>query len=151
MKKYFLDLFEYNNWANDKVIIRLQEIANEFNDSNPTNILSHIISSQDQWLEKVKGKSTYNIYLWEEYSIQEIEILSSNSTKGWLKFLTKFNEAKFQLPCKYIGLNGENKENLYKDIFQNVINHSNYHRGQINHILKMNKIDPVIIDFINYC
>ncbi|MCB0732336.1 MAG: DinB family protein [Ignavibacteriae bacterium] len=151
MKKYFLDLFEYNNWANDKIILRLQELEFNFTLGNPILILSHIITSQEYWLERVKKKSSYNIYLWEEFSIQELGILSMNSTKEWIKFISKISDSKFQQMLEYKNLKGEDKSHTFQDIFQNVINHSNYHRGQINKILKLEKCEPVDIDFISYC
>lgn len=151
MKKYFLDLFEYNNWANDKIIIKLSSLDYQFEGKDPYKILSHIISAQDIWLERVKGKSSYHINAWEEYSIQEIEILSEISNKEWKKFISKTNEKKFEKTCKYKNSKGDDKSNLFQDIFQHVLNHSTYHRGQINLILRLNNIDPVVNDFIYYC
>lgn len=151
MKKYFLDLFEYNNWANDKIILKLHELNYEFKEQHPLKILSHIISSQDTWLERVKGTKTYNIFLWEEYSIQEIEVLSISSHKGWIKFISKMSEKNFDSVCSYKNSKGEKNSRSYQDIIQHLINHSSYHRGQINQILRMNNIEPVITDFIYYC
>lgn len=151
MKKYILDLFEYNNWANDKIILKLQSLRNKFKDNDPFKILSHIISSQDRWFERLKNKPSYNIDLWEVYSIQEIEILSLNSSTEWKKFISKINAKNFETTCTYKNTKGKELSNTYQDIFQHVINHSTYHRGQINQILRNNNIQPVITDFIYYC
>ena len=151
MKKYFLDLFEYNNWANDKIIFKLKNVNHNFDGLDPHKIFSHIIAAQDTWLERVKGTKSYNIFLWDEYSIQELEVLSINSHKGWTKFITRMNDKKFEKLCVYKNSKGEENSRSYQDIFQHVINHSTYHRGQINQILRMNNIEPVIIDFIYYC
>ncbi len=151
MKKYFLDLFEYNNWANDKIILKLRDIDIEFPNPTPLKILSHIIASQDTWLERVKNTKSYNIFLWDEYSLQELEVLSLNSYKSWIKFLTKFEETNFASICEFKNSKGAKMEKTYQDIFQHVVNHATYHRGQINQILKINKIKPVVIDFIDYC
>ncbi len=151
MKKYFLDLFEYNNWANDRIISKLHSIDENLNINEPAKILSHIISVQDHWLEIAKGKSSYNIYLWEEYSIQELDVLSNISSNEWKKFLKRMNQKKFLEICTYTTSDGKEKHHSYQDIFQNVINHSTYHRGQINKIFASNKITPVNIEFINYC
>ena len=145
MKKYILDLFEYNNWANDRVIMRIQENVTEFKVGSPLTILSHIIAAQDTWLERVKGTKSYNIFLWDEYSIQEMEILSLNSHKGWINFLKKFDPDKFEELCGY------KNSRRYQDIFAHVVNHSTYHRGQINQLLRMNNIEPAATDFIYYC
>jgi len=151
MKKYFIDLFEYNNWANDKILLKLQSVACEFKGNNPIKILSHIISSQDTWLERVKGTKSYNIFLWDEYSIQEIEILSLDSHKRWIRFISKMTEHNFGEFCEYRNSKKQKFNRTYRDIFQHVINHSSYHRGQINQLLRMNDIEPIDIDFIYYC
>jgi uncharacterized damage-inducible protein DinB len=151
MKKYFLDLFEYNNWANDRIILKLHGLNNDFKGPEPLKILSHIISAQDTWLERIKGTKTYNIFLWEEYSIQEIEVLSINSHRGWIKFISKMSEKKFDNECTYKNSEGDENSKSYQDIFQHIINHSSYHRGQINQTFRINNIEPVVTDFIYYC
>ena len=151
MKKYFLDLFEYNNWANDKLILKLQKIDCDFKHGNPLKIFSHIISSQETLLERAKGTKSYNIFLWDEFSIQELSVLSMNSHKEWIKFVSKMHEDDFDKLCKYKNTKGVKNEKTYQDIFQHLINHASYHRGQINQLLRLNNIEPVIIDFIYYC
>ena len=151
MKKYFLDLFEYNNWANDRIIVRLQKVADQLETKKPLIILSHIIASQDTWLERLKETKSYNIYLWDEYSVQELGILSLESHKNWIKFITKLDDKSFSNICNYKNTKGKKFSKNYQDIFQHVINHSSYHRGQINQIFRSNNIDPVVTDFIYYC
>lgn len=151
MKKYFLDLFEYNNWANDKLILKLVDVNDDIKIHEALKILSHIISAQDTWLERVKGKQSYNIFLWDEYSIQEIEVLSLKSYKNWNKFISKLNEAEFDLLCNYKNSKGIQSAKTYMDILQHVVNHSSYHRGQINLHFRTIGIEPVNIDFIDYC
>jgi len=151
MKKYFLDLFEYNNWANDKIILKLLDLDSNFKEQDPIKIMSHIVSVQDTWLERVRGKKSYNIFLWEEYSIQELEVLSINSSKELKKYISKMSEKNFEEFCTYKNSKREDISNSYQDIFQHIVNHSSYHRGQINQILRTNNIEPVNIDFIYYC
>ena len=151
MNKYFLDLFEYNNWANDKIINRLHEVNHQFTDQDPFKIFSHIISSQETWLERVKRTKSYNIFLWDVFSIQELEVLSMKNHKEWIKFISKLEESKLNTICKYKNSEGKPQERTLHDIFQHVVNHSTYHRGQINQIFRINDIEPVAVDFIYYC
>jgi len=151
MKKYFVDLFEYNNWANDKIILKLKSLSPDLIKPEILKLLGHIISAQDTWLERVKGTKSYNIYLWDEYSLQEIEILSMNSHQGWIKFFRKFDEKNLENVCSYKNSKGEKLDKSYQDIFQHIINHSTFHRGQINQLLRINNIEPIKLDFIYYC
>lgn len=150
MKKYFIDLFEYNNWANDKIILKLKPLDEPI-DPMILKLLGHIISVQETWLERVKGTTAYNIFLWDDYSLQEIEVLSINSHNGWIKYLKKFKEENLEHYCDYKNSKGEKLSKTFQDIFQHVINHSTYHRGQINCLFKKNNIEPLILDFIYYC
>ena len=56
MKKYFLDLFEYNKWANERMLIALEEM------DEPTEKLillyGHLISAQIVWLNRIKDLPT---------------------------------------------------------------------------------------------
>jgi uncharacterized damage-inducible protein DinB len=61
------------------------------------------------------------------------------------------NEDEFSQICEYRNTKRVKQKRTYQDIFQHVINHSTYHRGQINQILRINDIEPVVIDFIYYC
>lgn len=148
MKKYFHSLFDYNNWANTRIIEKLKFIENS--EDKSLKLMSHIISAQDNWLEKIKRTKNYNIDIWEIYSVQELQILSDKSTKAWLKFISKLSNSEFEKICSYKTSKGTEYQNTYQEILAHVINHSTYHRGQINQLLRINSIEPVMTDYIYY-
>ncbi|MFZ1290556.1 MAG: DinB family protein [Melioribacteraceae bacterium] len=148
MKKYFLNLFEYNDWANFQLINKLILIEDEKDDS--FRLMSHIISAQETWLERLKGSHNYSIDIWETFTIQELQILSDKSSKECLKFINKFNEESFNKICNYKNLSGKLFTNSFQEILTHVINHSTYHRAQINIRLKLKNIKPANIDYILY-
>jgi uncharacterized damage-inducible protein DinB len=148
MKKYFQNLFTYNNWANNKIIYSLQQLV--IVDKKILNILSHIISTQDAWLERLKQTPNYSMNIWEPYSLQEIKVLSQNSSNTWKNFLHRLNKKKFDDICTYRNSKRKEFSNTYSEIMQHVISHSDYHRGQINLLLKNNKVEPIEVDYVLY-
>ncbi len=148
MKKYFQNLFEYNTWANNKIISALEK--QNVKDEKTIGILSHIISTQDAWLERLKQTPNYSMDIWEVYSLQEIKILSKNSSTSWNNFLRRLNKKRFNDICVYKNSKRKELSNTFTEIVEHVISHSNYHRGQINFLLSESKLEPIPIDYIFY-
>ncbi len=149
MKKYFQKQFAYNEWTNNKLIKFV--MSNNINDKQVLNIFSHLISIEEMWLERLKQTHDYLIDVWETFSIQEIEVLSTNTSNGWKNFIKRQNKNTFNtIECNYLDSNGKELNNLFIDIMQQVLTHSNYHRGQINLLIKKLNFDPPKIDYINF-
>jgi uncharacterized damage-inducible protein DinB len=148
MKRFFIEYFQFNDWANDRVIESLKAIQNP--PPKCVSIISHIISAQDVWLERISGNHNWNIEVWEPYSIYECSVLSLQSSEGWIKFIRKSREKDFDNLICYKNTKGNEYETPVREIMAHVLNHSSYHRGQINQVLKENNFSPVSIDYIFY-
>lgn len=149
MKKYFQKQFTFNEWANKKIIELI--LFNNINAEPILSLLSHLISVEEMWLERLKQTPDYLIDIWETFSIQEIEVLSNNNSTGWQKFIKRQNKNNFnKITCSYPNSNGKEVTYLFIDIMQQVLTHSNYHRGQINLLLKELNLELPKINFINF-
>jgi len=149
IKKYYLNLFNYNGWANRQLLTALKSSGYEID--SELKLMSHIISTQDLWLERLNKTPNYLMDIWETFSIQEIEVLLNNSSANWQKFIKRQNRNSFDNKlCIYKNSEGKEFTNLQVDIMQHVITHSNYHRGQINFLLRKLELRPVKTDFINF-
>ncbi|MCP5063868.1 MAG: hypothetical protein GY936_15585 [Ignavibacteriae bacterium] len=148
MKKHFQNLYEFNDWANSKVISLFEQTKN--NDEKTLSVLSHIISTQDAWLERLKQTPNYSMDIWETYSLQELNVLSKNSSDSWQKFIHKLSKKSMGNICLYKNFNRKKFSNSFAEIMEHVISHSTYHRGQINLLLRKNKVEPISLDYIFY-
>jgi len=148
MKKLFIELFSYNDWANEVIINFLSSVNNP--PQKTIDIMSHIISAQELWLERIIGKHDYSIDLWEMLTLQECSLMARQSTDDWLKLIRKTKEKDFDRFIKYKNPDGKQRENILSEIIIHVVNHATYHRSQINMIMKQNNFEPVKIDFIYY-
>ena len=146
MKNYFLNLFVYNEWANNRII---NTIKNLHEPPYKTELLmSHIISTQDLWLERIQKKEKPTIGLWDEMSIQECAVLSPISNSKWINYIKRLTKKDVEKTIDYFNTKGDPKSNQLIDILIHVTNHSNYHRAQISQILSNSNIKPPVIDYI---
>lgn len=148
MKKSFFTSLAYNDWANEKIIEKLS--SSEKYPDRCLDLVCHIISLQDYWYDRLVNKSIYLIDLWETYSLAECLPLSKASTETWKEYIGKTKEKEFKNLCGYYGKDGTPLDISVGDIINHVLNHSAYHRGQINLLLKNSGQEPADIDFSSY-
>ncbi len=148
MKKTFLNSFNYNHWANEKIISYFLDTKNL--PEKCLDLFSHIISVQDYWYDRLVNKNIYLIDLWDRYSLLELTPLNRNSTNTWKDFIKKSSKKSFRNLCGYYDKKGKPVDISVADIIHHLLNHSAYHRGQINLILRENNLEPIDIEFNNY-
>ncbi|MGB0176860.1 MAG: DinB family protein [Owenweeksia sp.] len=142
--KEFLELLEYNFWANDQFILRLKE-----QDDLPESIskqVSHLLSAHRIWLYRVNGRGTLPS-VWGDVEINSwegINIELYNETTD----LVKSNS--LDQVISYSNSRGEPYENPLREILQHLLNHSTHHRAQIALLMRQNQILPPVSDYIYY-
>ncbi|MFM2226034.1 MAG: hypothetical protein RJA07_2236 [Bacteroidota bacterium] len=138
-KAYFLELADYNIWANDKVINWLNKISEEQYNQQITSSFStikdtciHIASAEKVWLERwqrvenpmflavdFKGSKSELIAIWQQASTDIKEFIASK------------NETEFENKLSFKRLNGDLFLMEFSKTFAHVFNHSTFHRGQL--------------------
>ena len=146
MKEHFINLFEYNDWANRKIFYVLRDL--DHTPKSILDILSHIILSQETWLGRIKGDYTNSF--WEDVALSDLEKRSQTNTADWLQMMKNSTENDLNKKYSYHNTKGARFETSLKDIITHLINHSTYHRAQINLLFRQNNIEPAITDYIYY-
>jgi len=146
MKNYLLKLFQYNAWANQRVIACLQRQG--VNHAKTLTTAGHILAAQFVWLHRVKHLSPPELKLWGDYTSDELYTLSNTADQQWLEYIEATNN--FQSELRYTNLLGDACVNTLEMILIHVVNHSSYHRGQITTLLREQGYEPVNTDFITY-
>lgn len=147
MIDHLTHMFKYNNWATERTaqsILELNVISPE-----SVKLLSHIISAQNIWLERITGEKS-NITPWDNFTIQECISKSIDITSKWINLLEGKDNSFLEQRISYQNTKGEKFENSVKDICYHVINHSTYHRAQIAKLAKGADGNPAITDYIIY-
>lgn len=147
MIDHLTHLFKYDSWAMERTansIINLEEVLPE-----AVRLLSHIISAQQIWLNRITGTPS-NITPWDNYTIDESIIKTVELTSKWINLLQGNGQTFLDKRIQYQNSKGETFTNSIKDIVTHVINHAAYHRAQIAQHVKRANGTPAVTDYIVY-
>ncbi|MDZ4707855.1 MAG: DinB family protein [Saprospiraceae bacterium] len=141
---YFIELADYNIWANKEAILWLENISPEqwaqpvvssFGSIEAT--VFHLTGAEKLWRERlVKIQSPS--FLSTELRVTKAELLGL-----WMEASVLLREAVFQFDPEQLNdvfgfrrLNGDYMELAYYQALAHIFNHSTYHRGQLLTLLK---------------
>ena len=143
-RNYFIELAEYNFWANTIVHSWFEKINDEqwkqpvvssFDSLEKTSL--HILSAERVWLDRLK-KSEAPVWLQDSFKGSKKEILNEweKTSQGLKSFVENFDESGMQINLSFKRLNGEAYDMPHYQVFAHVFNHGSYHRGQIVTMLR---------------
>jgi len=143
-KNYFIQLTDYNIWANNMVHSWFDKITDEqwtrplvssFNSIGETAL--HIAGAETIWLERLNNIAE-PVWLPAVFKGSKKEILEvwDKASQNLKSFVENFDESKLQTNLSFKRINGETYEMPHYEIFSHVFNHSTYHRGQIITLLR---------------
>ena len=143
-KNYFLQLSNYNIWANNIVCAWLEKISDEqwtqhvvssFNSIQETVL--HIIGAENIWLERMrKDENTFWLPSVYKGTKDEHTALLKQTSEGLKNFVENFDENNLQVNLDFKRLNGDAYSMPYYQMLAHVFNHSTYHRGQLVTMLR---------------
>jgi uncharacterized damage-inducible protein DinB len=143
-KNYFIQLADYNTWANDIVHSWLDKITDEqweqvivssFPDLSATAL--HTAAAETIWLDRLNKEAEPR---WLTNTIKggkkEVQDAWKQSSAGLRSFIENFDETKMQDSVSFKRPDGNTYELQHYQVFAHVFNHSTYHRGQIVTMLR---------------
>ena len=148
MRDHFLQLFQYNAWANKKISEAVSELPNT--SEYLIKIMNHINAAQEIWLNRIINPEASNMDVFPNHDIKDcIEALSESSNE-WYLFIESMMDEHLQEVHYYNNSKGDSYQNTLEEIAFHVINHSNYHRGQVNREIRVLGGEPPKLDYIFY-
>jgi uncharacterized damage-inducible protein DinB len=143
-KSYFIELADFNTWANN--IVRewltqltdeqwLQPLGGSFNNIAATAL--HIAGAETAWLGRLNNEAS-PVWLPAVFNGGRKELLElwATASEGLKTAVTGFDETKLLEGLNFKRINGEQVTLPYYQIFAHVFNHSTYHRGQLVTLLR---------------
>ncbi len=143
-KQYFIELADYNIWANNIQCDWLEQLSEEqwkqpivssFNSIQETVL--HVISAENVWLQRLE-KEENPVWLQTSYSgtkAEHIALWKSLSIK--LKdFSIDMDEMILKENLEFKRLNGDPYAMPHYQVLAHIFNHSTYHRGQLITMLR---------------
>ena len=143
MNSHFKNLFKYNNEINTLLINHLIKNSTHA-DEKIAKLFSHILNAHHIWNSRILKTKTH------------FEVFQIHSTENW-KDIEKENSditfniinlKRFEENINYSNSKGANYTSNVGDILFHIINHSNYHRAQINsHLVNIGE-QALVTDYI---
>lgn len=146
MKKYFQKLYDYNAWANKRVLDNLNR--QKVSDAQLLTLMGHIVAAQYLWFHRINGLPAPDVKLWGDYELHRLISAAEQIGKQWIQFVESTDNFDRQLTYK--NYTGDPYTNNVEMIMIHLVNHSSYHRAQIALLLRQKGFEPVNTDFITY-
>jgi len=147
MKHYILKLYQYNAWANRRVIGCLERQA--VTDEKILSIFAHCVAANFIWYNRFMGLPKSDYKLWDgNYSVADLKNMVEEAAQLWLEFIE--SNHSFDCVLKYHNYVGDYYENNMQDIMIHLVNHGSYHRGQVAVLLRERGYEPINTDLITY-
>ena len=144
MKEKLIDLFEYTYHFNLEMIKVVSE-NRKIVDDKIISLINHTLNAQQIWNARILGESTFEVW-----QINPLESLQEIDHKNFLKSIDIISNLDLDKRIEYQNSRGTKFENSIFEMLFHAVNHSTYHRGQINSLLKQNGLAPILTDYIFY-
>ncbi len=145
--KQLLRLFSYDMWANEQILLTLQENIPFEENEKCVELFAHIAGAQELWYSRIKGNAVDELEVWPDYglptALQKLKTLSAN----WKRLIDSHNNTLDEI-ISYQNSKGVSYDTPLSDILHHLIIHGQHHRAQIAKLLRNAKIDPPATDFI---
>jgi uncharacterized damage-inducible protein DinB len=148
MKKHFRDLLKYNEWANYRILVALEELESPGDEL--LSLFSHVLTAQIVWLNRIKGIPTSPFPIWEQYKLTELRSMTEETSDNWNRYLDDHAFDTFEEMIFYTNSEGNKYESTIREIMVHVLSHSSYHRGQIAKAIRSKGVQPPDTDYIIY-
>jgi uncharacterized damage-inducible protein DinB len=146
MTEHLQRLFNYDAWANAEVVASLERMQTA--PPRCITLLSHILSAEKLWLERLLGQEQ-TLPVWPELTLPQCKLEAAELPLLYRRYVASSDEASLSQSISYKNSKGEIWTSTREDILLHVIMHSAYHRGQIAAEVRASGFAPAYTDFIH--
>lgn len=144
MKEKLIDLFEYTYHFNQEMIKVISENLEKV-DEKTISLINHTLNAQQIWNSRILNEKTFEVW-----QVNSFENLNEINHQNFQESLQIIENSDLDQRIEYQNSRGKKFENTVFEMLFQAINHSTYHRGQINSLLKQTGINPILTDYIFY-
>ncbi|MGH9782289.1 MAG: DinB family protein [Candidatus Acidiferrales bacterium] len=148
-------LYDYNSWANHRVLnacaaLAPEKLTRNLGSSYPSvrDTLTHIMFVEWLWLERWRGRSPSGPPLGEFPDLASIRARWQTIESELMKFVGALTATDLDRVVEYKNTKGHAFSNPMSEMLQHLVNHGTYHRGQITTLLRQLAASPVATDMI---
>lgn len=155
-KKDFQILYDFNRWANGRVLDAAakltveqytRDLPNSFRSVRDT--LTHILGAEWVWLHRWKGTSPKAFHDPADFpTVEALRARWMEVEREQTEFVNNLTEEALTTKITYVNVKGETWTYALWQMLQHLVNHSTYHRGQITTMLRQLGTEAVATDFL---
>jgi len=143
-------LLDYHYWARDRLLTALELLTHEQLTTDRGNSFSsifdtlvHLYGAEWVWCSRWQGASPPALPATAAYPDLASLLEAWRDTEQQLRALVqRLGEEGIQRPIEYSGFDGRPQAQIFSQMFQHLVNHGSYHRGQITTMLRQLKAPP---------
>lgn len=151
MKEETIQLLRYHNWANLKLLKRMEELPAEVftkplggTFSSISKTFDHIFQVDQQWFKRMNPEAVINAA--ELIEIKKAKQCFLELHENMIGFLQ--NQYHSLQKINYENSKGEPFTNSIDELIRHITNHGTYHRGNISTMIRQQGYEGVSTDYI---
>lgn len=155
MNQQFLLLYDYNIWANERVISYLRTLPGnlflkevDLGFKSIAEVIGHLISVDEICFSRIKEESTSSLVTKQIINLDDASNYMNKLQSQIREYLLTISD--IEKIITYRNTMGEEFQNSISEIIQQVVNHGTYHRGNISTILRYLGFSGIQTDYIVY-
>jgi uncharacterized damage-inducible protein DinB len=155
-KKDFQILYDYNRWANARVLdaasrLTTEQYTRDLSSSfrSVRDTLTHIMAAEWIWLRRWKGTSPKALFDPAEFpNLVALRAKWAEIEQEQMEFVNNITDESLATMISYVNFKGETWQYPLWQMMQHLVNHSTYHRGQVTTMLRQLGTEPAATDFL---
>lgn len=140
-------MFKHLHWANQRIVETLQT-GEENKQAN--NLFSHTLHAENVWYTRLKGADSSHLPIWAEVSLDSCVEMVNQNHHNYDELLSTVSKTDLDQLVSYKNSKGTEFHHSIRDILTHVALHGQYHRGQINQLLRLADLEPINVDYITF-
>lgn len=137
---------EHMDWANRRLISAIED--QQCRDSGILSLFHHVLAAEKVWIVRLQGLDSSHLVLWTTSDVERLKEMVLDNGESYRVYLEELNDDDLDKSIAYRNQSGQPFETSVRDILAHVTTHGQYHRGQINRMLRQAGSEPVALDYI---
>jgi uncharacterized damage-inducible protein DinB len=134
-------------WADDRLLAQLEAAGNP--PAAAIRLYDHILNAERVWLTRLEGRDSSHLPIWAEPdSLAGMQERHEALRSDFERYLSALDDDGLDAEIEYRNQSGKTFRNTVRDILLHVAMHGQYHRGQINQLLRGAGLEPISVDYI---
>lgn len=142
-------MYAHLHWANEHIV---KAIENSDEDNQEIiRLFSHVLFAEKIWFTRLKRLDSSSLPIWsDDASLESCLELAHQNKALMVSFFDQISSQQLDTIVSYKNSGGKQYSHSLRDILTHVALHGQYHRGQINLLLRKQNKEPVAVDYITF-